>query len=107
MRLRDVDYFTWVSYDGQPGLIRETFSCYKELLHSNRDISRIRDDKDVEILEVPKFNVGEMVVYVGHMEQYKSKTFIVTEVNDEIKYRPYTLDNVLWVAPFEIKKVEY
>lgn len=35
MRLRDVDYFTWVLYEGQAYNVREIFGCNRELRHSD------------------------------------------------------------------------
>jgi hypothetical protein len=107
MRLRDVDYFTWVLYEGQAYNVREIFGCNRELRHSDGIKIRIRFDTDVEVLEVPKFNVGESVIFTGNVQSKKGKMMKITHVNDELKYRPYTLDDIIYVTPFEIIPVNY
>ena len=59
MKLKDIDLFTWVLYDGQPYNIKEKTDNYSRLKHSNGKIVRISFDKDVDVLEVPTFKVGE------------------------------------------------
>ena len=107
MRLRDIDYFTWVLYDGQPYNVREIFGCERELRHSDGIKIRIRFDKDVEVLEVPTFTKGQSVIFTGNVQSKKGNMMTITHVNDELKYRPYTLDNILYATPFEIMPVNY
>ena len=107
MILKDVDYFTWVSYDGQPYNVREIFGCHRELRHSNGTNIQIRFDTDVEVLDIPTFNKGESVIFTGNDQHHKDKMMKITHVNNDFKYRPYTLDNILYVTPFEIIPVNY
>ena len=107
MRLRDIDYFTWVLYDGQPYNVRETFGCDRELRHSDGTNIRIRFDTDVEVLEVPTFTKGQSVIFTGNVQSKKGNMMKITHVNNETKYRPYTLDDIMYVTPFEIIPVDY
>lgn len=107
MKLKDVDYFTWVLYDGRPYNVREIFGCKRELRHSDGIKIRIRFDKEVEVLEVPTFTKGQSVIFTGNVQSKKGKMMTITHVNDELKYRPYTLDNILYATPFEIIPVNY
>lgn len=107
MRLRDIDYFTWVLYDGQPYNVREIFGCKRELRHSDGIKIRIRFDKEVEVLEVPTFTKGQFVIFTGNVQSKKGKMMKITDIDDTKIYRPYTLDDILYVTPFEIVPVDY
>ena len=70
MKLKDVDLFTWVLYDGQPYNIKEKTDNYSRLKHSNGKIVRISFDKDVDVLEVPTFKVGEKVMCIDNKSPF-------------------------------------
>ena len=106
MKLKDVDLFTWVLYDGQPYNIKEKSDNYSRLKHSNGKIVRISIDKDVDVLDVPTFKVGEKVMCIDNKSPFNGQLVTIKD-DDNSSFAPYEYDDYLWATPFDLVKIDY
>lgn len=100
MLLINLETYTWVSYRGEPYYIHANFQDPAVLRNSNGKELEIYNYSQVELIEIPQFNVGDKVMYIG-------KAFVTITHKDNDSYIPYRIDDKKWVTPFKIISVDY
>lgn len=65
MKVSKAQVHTWVAYKGEPHYIVGTRHGKIELLHSDMSTEFVSEDEEVELIEVPVFHEGEVVVCVS------------------------------------------
>lgn len=106
MKLKDVPYCTWVQYDGKPYHVRDRYGDQIILHHSAKNDIYLSIYEDVELIDVPVFNVGDLVLYQGWVSSRYGKMFPISQC-DGSSYMPYSLGGSVWATPFDITKIDY
>lgn len=106
MLLINVETYTWVSYRGEPYYIHANFKDPAVLRNCNGKELEVYLYSQVEPVEIPQFNVGDKVMYIGEVSEYKNKFVTITN-KDNDHYIPYRIDDKKWVTPFNIVSVDY
>lgn len=106
MLLINAETNTWVSYRGEPYYIHANFKDPAVLRNCNGKELEVYIYSQVEPIELPQFNVGDKVIYVGNASAYKNKSVMITNKDDD-DYRPYRIEDKKWVSPFSIVAVDY
>lgn len=106
MKLKDVPYLEWVQYNGKPYHVRDRCGDQIRLRESAKNDIYLSIYEDVELIDVPVFNVGELVLYQGCVLSLYGKLLPIVQY-DGSTYAPYSLGGSVWVTPFEITKINY
>lgn len=106
MKLKNVPYYTWVSYKGRPHHTRYLVGEMTGLWTTNQDIIEVTADEDVNLIEVPTFNIGDSVLYTGTYEDYQNKIVTITAIKTS-SYRPYQINNHINATPFDLISIKY
>jgi hypothetical protein len=106
MKLKDVPYLTWVQHNGKPYHVRDR--CGEEIIlrDSAKNDIWLSIDEDVELIDVPVFNIGDLVLYQGWVLSLYGKLLQIVQY-DGSTYAPYLLGGSVWATPFEITKIDY
>lgn len=62
--------------------------------------------QDLEVIDVPTFNVGEKVICVDDTTSLTGQIVTIT-YNDESSFAPYQYNDDYWATPFDIVKIDY
>ena len=106
MLLINAEEDTWVSYQGKPHYIYLNRQDPAVLRNCNSKEIEVYIKSQVEPIEIPQFNVGNKVMYIGKASEYKNKFVTITH-KDNDNYIPYRIDDKKWATPFDIVKVDY
>lgn len=106
MKLSNVKPETWISYKGIPYSKRATYNKMTTLWDVSGNTIEVHMDEDVDLIEVPTFNIGDLVLYKGTVDQYDNQIVTITYIYDT-KFMPYRVNDSFQVSPFELHKIEY
>lgn len=106
MKLKDAPYLEWVQYNGKPYHVRDRCGDKIRLRESAKNDIYLSIYEDVELIDVPVFNVGELVLYQGWALSQYCKLLPILQY-DGSTYAPYSLGGSVWATPFEITKIDY
>ena len=106
MKLKDVPYYTWVQYDGKPYHVRDRYGEEIILRDSAKNDIWLSIYEDVELIDLPVFNIGDLVLYQGWVSSLYGKLLPILQY-DGSSYSPYSLGCAVWATPFDIIKIDY
>lgn len=106
MKLKDVDYLTWVQHNCKPYHVCERYGDQIRLRDSDKNDIYLSMYEDVELIAVPVFNVGDIVLYKGWALSQYGKLLPILQYNGS-SYSPYSLGGSVWATPFEITPINY
>lgn len=100
----EIEAQMWVLYQDEPYFLQEMTKEYYILYNIHNEPTKVhKNDAHFKPLEIPVFQVGDIVVSkTNYYPDLKG-----TIIDDTKIYRPYTLDDILYVTPFEIIPVNY
>lgn len=106
MKLKDVPYLEWVQYNGKPYHVRDRYGDQITLRDSFKNDIYVSMYEDVELIDVPVFNRGDIVLYQGRSTSRYGQILSIRQY-DGSTYSPYCLTGSVWATPFEITKTDY
>lgn len=106
MKLKDVPYLEWVQYNRKPYHVRDRCGDQIRLRENAKNDIYLSIYEDVELIDVPVFNVGELVLYQGRVLSLYGKLLPIVQY-DGSTYAPYSIGGSVWATPFEITKIDY
>lgn len=105
--------YQWVTYEDKPALVLDVnddgaiIRIIPNIIPEEHRIS----ESELEVLELPEFEVGQTVIYTGHSRTDLDQNILVTitgHQNGDIQlYRIINKDIVKWVPPFELTSFDY
>ena len=95
---------TWVDYKGEPRYIL-SHDYDEALVIDSNDTESLVSYQDLEVIDVPTFNVGEKVICVDDTTSLTGQ--IVTITYNESSFAPYQYNDDYWATPFDIVKIDY
>ena len=115
MKLKDVPYLERVQYNRKPYHVRDRCGDQIRLRENAKNDIYLSIYEDVELIDVPVFNVGELVLYQGRVLRLYGKFRVLRLYGkllpivqyDGSTYAPYSLGGSVWATPFEITKIDY
>ena len=106
MKLKDVPYLEWVQYNGKPYHVRDRYGEEIILRDSAKNDIWLSIYEDVELIDVPVFKAGDLVLYQGWASSRYGKLLPILQY-DGSSYSPYSLGGSVWATPFDITKIDY
>lgn len=107
MKVSKAQVHTWISYKGEPYFVVGEIRDKIELLHSDLSNKYVCEDEEVELIDVPVFHEGELVICVDKDAPVYNKTVLIISVNMSTPYAPYEIEEKRRATPFDIIKVNY
>lgn len=107
MKVSKAQVHTWVAYKGEPHYIVGTRHGKIELLHSDMSTKFVSEDEEVDLIEVPVFHEGELVICVDKAAPVYNKTVTILSVTMTTQYAPYEIVEKRRATPFDIITVNY
>ena len=116
MKFEDVKENMWIQYGTSPVWIYETTDTH---CRAQRRITGLEylilypedfDNKDISIIETPKYSLNETFVYVGRRVELRDKLATIKAMDEDSVVLPYGVvvgDTKLWVTPFELRPINY
>ena len=96
---------TWVFYKGEPRYVL-SHDYDEALVIDSNDNESLVSYQDLEVIDVPTFNIGEKVICVDDTTSLTGQIVTIT-YNDESSFAPYQYNDDYWATPFDIVKIDY